>query len=404
MAIDLSTLTFTNQADIVPASGTDQIINTGIANTLGGNDRITGTSTNTSYFDNGIDNDNSSSINTGIGNDIITGSGTGLYSPSGIRNLRGSSINTGTGNDTITGTATLTFSAGGQTGIARGFYNTNSGSTDTGDGDDIITATGTGRYWYTGGPSAYGIANDYSSSINTGSGNDIITATGTVKRTEPYSHGVGIANNGSVIDTGSGNDKITATGTGTSGAAHPPSDSDPVFGYGWGIVNILGSSINTGDGNDTITVKGGLFNDNSSSINTGVGNDIITGTGTGSNGVSPLVGSGFGYCILNNGQIDTGSGCDIIDARKGGFGGDGLTRLGDGKDIVKGFGSGSFNGGSGCDRLKLTTGTYTVGISGSNVNFSKSGVVMNTTQFEQLIAGSATYSFGSLTNGQVITV
>jgi hypothetical protein len=42
MTIDLSTITFTNQADIVPVSGQDDIVNTGIANTLAGNDTITG--------------------------------------------------------------------------------------------------------------------------------------------------------------------------------------------------------------------------------------------------------------------------------------------------------------------------------------------------------------------------
>jgi hypothetical protein len=44
MAIELSNLTFTDQADIVPPSGVEEILNTGIANTLAGNDTITGTS------------------------------------------------------------------------------------------------------------------------------------------------------------------------------------------------------------------------------------------------------------------------------------------------------------------------------------------------------------------------
>ena len=45
IVIDLSTLLFSNKADIVPLLGTAEIINTGIANTLAGNDIITGTST-----------------------------------------------------------------------------------------------------------------------------------------------------------------------------------------------------------------------------------------------------------------------------------------------------------------------------------------------------------------------
>jgi hypothetical protein len=41
MAIELSNLTFTNQADVVPPFGVDEIVNTGVANTLAGNDTIT---------------------------------------------------------------------------------------------------------------------------------------------------------------------------------------------------------------------------------------------------------------------------------------------------------------------------------------------------------------------------
>jgi len=50
MAIELSNLTFTEQDDIVPASGVEPILNTGIANTLIGNDQITGTWTISSDF------------------------------------------------------------------------------------------------------------------------------------------------------------------------------------------------------------------------------------------------------------------------------------------------------------------------------------------------------------------
>jgi len=44
MAIELSTITFTEQHDIVPVSGVEQIFNTGIANTLAGDDIINGES------------------------------------------------------------------------------------------------------------------------------------------------------------------------------------------------------------------------------------------------------------------------------------------------------------------------------------------------------------------------
>src|SRR4028118_47011 len=46
MAIELSNLTFTEQDDVVPASGVEKIFNTGIANTLAGDDIINGESGN----------------------------------------------------------------------------------------------------------------------------------------------------------------------------------------------------------------------------------------------------------------------------------------------------------------------------------------------------------------------
>jgi hypothetical protein len=64
---------------------------------------------------------------------------------------------------------------------------------------------------------------------------------------------------------------------------------------------------------------------------------------------------------------------------------------------------------NGRDTLELTAGTYTVVINGATVTFNgknSSGfdVTMNTTGFEQLIAGSTTYAFSSLSNGQRITI
>jgi hypothetical protein len=70
MAIELSSLTFTDQDDIVPASGVEEIFNTGIANTLAGNDIITGNGGNRNGA--GIRNQ-LGIINTSNGNDIITG-------------------------------------------------------------------------------------------------------------------------------------------------------------------------------------------------------------------------------------------------------------------------------------------------------------------------------------------
>jgi hypothetical protein len=286
MAIELSNLTFTNKADIVPDPGTEaEIINTGTANTRGGNDKITGTST-------------------------------GFF---GIRN--DGTINTGNGDDSITGT--------GLTGIDNGGSGAVGSTIKTGDGNDTITATGSGNG--------------------------------------------GIRNDG-IIDTGDGNDKIIGIGTGGSSI---------------GINNFLGT-IDTGDGNDSITGvgSGSIGINNFGTINTGNGNDTITGS------------SG----INNFGTINTGDGRDIVDARQGGFSDTGTINLGNGNDIVKGFGSGFFDGGYGYDKLELTPGRYTVGISGTTVSFASNGITMNTSEFEQLIAGSTMYNFTSLTHGQTITI
>ena len=75
MTIDLSTITFTSGADIVPVSGQDDIVNNGIANTLDGNDTITGIGLGSNPFtpNSGYGIFNIGTFNTAEGNDIITG-------------------------------------------------------------------------------------------------------------------------------------------------------------------------------------------------------------------------------------------------------------------------------------------------------------------------------------------
>jgi hypothetical protein len=105
MTIELSSLTFTNKADIIPQSGTEQIINNGIANTLDGSDIITGTGNGVVRF--GFLNSSIGMIDTGAGNDTLTG--TNIFTDTntvtgtgGFRN-EGGIINTGDGRDTIAG-------------------------------------------------------------------------------------------------------------------------------------------------------------------------------------------------------------------------------------------------------------------------------------------------------------
>jgi hypothetical protein len=251
MAIDLSTLTFTNQADIVPSSGTDRIINTGTANTRGGDDSISGTGTGTTGpgFQNrgfiwcGDGNDsisgttnnyagtaNYGSIWAGDGNDSI--SGTGYY---GIYN--GGSIRGGDGNDSISGT-----------GDFSGIFNNFGGSIWCGNGNDSISGTG-----------SYGILNDTvnESGIWGGDGSDSITGAGTT---------VGIQ--GGTINGGLGDDFFKARRIDTAG------NPLAITQQGGAVSSVL---INGGAGADTFDVGWG-----NATLNGGNGCDKLILLGTSS--------------------------------------------------------------------------------------------------------------------------
>src|SRR4028119_1794932 len=128
MVIELSTITFTNGADIVPVSGKQEILNTGIANTLAGDDTLTGIGRYDSdvWVPYGIS--NSGTLNTAEDNDIITGNGIQI----GIENS--GTFSTAEGDDII--------NALGFGFFAGGFDN--NGTFNTGEGDDTITASGYG--------------------------------------------------------------------------------------------------------------------------------------------------------------------------------------------------------------------------------------------------------------------
>jgi len=443
MTIELSDITFTIKADVIPPFGVEDILNTGISNTLAGNDIIKGDSNNSIITSTnrkestglsntgtlntgdgndiltGIFNDQDTSpktdiqqiygirstigvIDTGNGNDIIKGiiqkdQDLGYILNAAIRNDYQSTIYTGNGNDIITGIHNDLFNYSGNGIINEGFIN-------TGDGNDIIEGTVT---------SGVGIS---SGTINTGDGNDIIKGTATIGG-GIGTIGVGIFFNSSygtdtsiAVDTGRGNDIIAGTGntigleiytTITTGDGNDTIRGTGVFGEGF--YNAQGS-VYTGDGNDIITgssrdnlsISNGNQYRTSSIIDTGDGNDVITGI------------SGAG--IYNSGIIKTGNGNDslIADASYSiDFHGEGSVFLENGKDFLKGFGSGIFNGGNGKDTLELTTpGVYIIGISGTTVNFfaPQFTTTMQTSDFEILIAGGTTYDFSSLTDGQIISI
>ena len=362
MELELSNLTFTEQDDIVPASGVEQILNTGVANTLAGNDRITGSGSDYGFRNEGT-------INTDDGNDTITGMGEfSLSSPNdnvGFSNA--GTLNAGEGNDIITGSAfwggllnsgTLNAGEGNDTIIGDGGYGAGLSSSassifDTGDGNDLIRGSG-----------ARGGLYNYSNTFTAGDGNDTIYG-----GSGDYP---GIVNEG-LINTGNGEDYLISEG--------------PLLNYG---------GVFLGDGNDCLYTEGNHSRtlENFNFIGTGDGNDIISTTGV----------------IYNEGVINTGDGADSIIADGGfqsGSNSSGSVFLENGADYIKGFGSGDFYGGNGNDTLELTPGTYTVGIwgeSGESPIFTKGNQLMITSEFEKLKAGNTLYDFTNLTAGQIITV
>ncbi|MGK7911552.1 MAG: hypothetical protein AB4050_08740 [Synechococcus sp.] len=418
MTIDLSGLHFTNNADIVPSLGADELTNSGFANTLKGNERLTGVSSNPGTTPPAFYNEGS--LLTGLGHDYITAKGVGR----GLTNY--GVIDTGPGEDKINvissnPTWTTLFNQGtiimghghdlisakgdGYSGIR------NRGVISIGEGNDVIDSSG----------DAYGIFND-GGNIETEKGNDSIIVEG-VER--------GLWNYG-LVDTGQGNDKIkvissnpirtTFFNRGIVISGHGNDVISAKGGYA-GIRN-AGGTVDTGKGNDLIDARGesfGIFNEEGGGIHTGYGNDILTGvselnaaiynrgadseifTGQGRDRIIGSSRDSFG--ILNEGNIDTGRGNDLVDARKGGFWGNGDLYLDSGNDKLRGFGSGNFHGGHGRDLLELTEGQYTVGISGHKVSFINSdGITMDTFQFERLLAGSNRFNFNNLFDGQEINV
>jgi hypothetical protein len=230
--------------------------------------------------------------------------------------------------------------------------------------------------------------------ISAMAGNDTIAGTGV----EP----IGIYNGGT-INTGDGNDSIT----GTAGDSNFDNKTN-------GIFNSELSTINTGDGNDSINGTAGeggrgIFNDGT--INTGDGNDSITGT-AGIGGISIFNGgtinTGDGNDsinangIYNSGTINTGDGKDTVDALTLGFGDIGGTiDLGTGNDTLKGFGSGTFIGGDGTDKILFGNGIYTIdSVLGAITESGQPGGSMNVSSFEKIggvNGGLFTFANGTLT-------
>jgi hypothetical protein len=253
MAIELSNLTFTEQDDIVPQSGVEEIVNTGVANTFAGNDEITGTGEtlqNILFYGLrtvGIYNKSNGTINTDNGDDEITG-----YGNIGIYNESNGTINTGNGRDKITGYASQTGSSRNNTiGVL------NDGTINTGSGDDTISGYATGDF--PGGVVNFG-------SINAGNGDDTIIGDG-------LSGGVGNGAGGT-INTGNGDDSIIGTSSqdwGVYNGGYTDESGFPTINTGNGDDSIIGTTSGSSAAGIAVVYKGAINTDN--------GNDSIIGTG-----------------------------------------------------------------------------------------------------------------------------
>ena len=341
------------------------------------------------------------------------------FSGSGWRNHFGSGIFTLAGDDVIIGEA---ISLSGNTFLSYGISTLGDfdggGSIDTGVGNDLIKGLGTigienilcQIIMGAGDDEISGMGGDYGISqtdakIITGEGSDLIR--GGDLRTN-----VGIINRkSSVINSGPGDDKIT--GQGVSQGIHNTENSliltkkgdDIVVGESardFGIKNVGGGRIDTGGNNDKILGKGfdcGIHNGtNGSTIITGADEDQIIGEGDegiynlGSiqtdAGDDVITGSGRKCAIFNDGSISTGTGVDTVDGFAGGFRGSGRVNLGEGDDVLKGFGTGRFNGGRGFDRIILNDGTYKISFNFNDLEASytiaSQGLEMIVTSFNAI--------------------
>ena len=234
------------------------------------------------------------------------------------------------------------------------------------------------------------------SAIDSGADNDKVIGRGNSRTGIAY----GIEINGGKIDSGLANDRITGNGKSRSGDA-----------YG---ISLNGSNaetkIDTGLGNDSVVGKArsrsgnafGINNLRNSTIDTGDGDDTVTGV------ASSATGEAVG--IFNNGVIDGGAGDDVFDALTGGWGGNGRADLGSGNDTVRGFGSGTFDGGVGFDTLVFNAGTYNIARVGSQLDrfeitlsSLQNSPVMTVAEFEFFGEGDQQTSFSSAVAAGQIT-
>ncbi len=240
---------WTQQANLVGVTQSLGIVSIDVeANTLAGDDQIVGKGGFGVNFGILLQ---SSTLETGNGNDNIIGEGVlNFSSPVGIR-LVDSTLDTGNGDDQIV-------ARGGSNGLSL----TGISHIDTGNGNDYIL-----------GESFVGIVINPASVINTGNGDDYIIGKGGLG-----SGGIGISlPAGSLIKTGRGNDSVDVLLGGITGAGIVDlGQGDDLFkGAASTDFTVAGApSIEGGKGYDTLVLPSGNYD-----ITLGQGSVIVAQNG-----------------------------------------------------------------------------------------------------------------------------
>ena len=295
----------------------------------------------------------------------------------GISNEDGGRLETLRGGDRLKGVSRDKANARSAE-FAIGISNATGAVLDSGDGDDKVIA----RAINANAKNIFGAFNF--ARFDTGSGED--TFKGEAKNDSSDTEKLfGIYNEGRYKVLPPDGDKtaaeVVAEFDQEDGLIVTGADADYVEGIGDGKAISICGIVNFGvfqleEGDDTLigrAIGAASFQNHGISnlgiIETGDGDDVVIGSQVNLGDSANELDAG----IYNDGVISTGQGKDVVDALVGGFLSGytlwrpGLVDLGDDDDVLKGFGAGEFDGGSGVDSLLLGQGVYTVAVDPNGV-------------------------------------
>jgi hypothetical protein len=441
-ALNLSQVRFSNNSDVVNPGRAIYNPRYSHVDTLGGDDRIIGTTNVSNDFGLGAFVGVSAKYGKAIASSYLKDKAT--VAGYGIKNE--GVINTSSGNDLVNGRATANISATAETvsqaiaiaqksdatAIASAFASINVKATADGI-DNSFGKLYTGQ----GSDGVNGNTDGSISAVATAMADASAIVLALCKA--PISEGVtafaqaiavslakgditatGIKNNNGVINTGEDNDTLSASATSSAGAGSFTTTNSSAYANASTENQALAQAvayasaqatdkaiaidnskgrIDTGTGDDTIdanakaTDKAIAINNSKGSIYTGDGNDRIIAKATGSES----------YGIFG-GTVDTGYGNDRVITSS--FGGGVNIDLGAGNDFLKGFGDAKVDGGKGWDTLDLSSynkGDFKISFGNffgfnfnNSVSFKLDDIILSSTSFEQFNFANGSYTIDQL--------